>query len=197
MDGYPKTVRVRGGLDLIVRPLEKKDFEELHRFFGTLPDGERLFLREDVTQREVVQRFIDELDYARTLPLLGLTGGRIVGNATLHRTRRGWMRHVGEVRVVVSREAQRHGVATALVRELCGQAITLGLDKLVAMVAQDQVGALLCFERLGFGREATLKSHVTDLAGQKRDLIVLANHTAELWHRMEDLILDREFQVEQ
>jgi RimJ/RimL family protein N-acetyltransferase len=196
MDGFPKSVRVRGG-ELSLRPLQRPDFEALHRFFTELPEADRLFLMYDVTKREAVQRFIDELDDKGALLLVAEHGGHLVGHAALRHPSHGWMRHVGEIRVVVAKDWQRHGVASALARELVAQATSRGLDKLVAMVAQDQVGALTCFERLGFSREASLKGHVMDLKGQKRDLIVLANHTAELWRRMEDLILDREFSVEQ
>ncbi|HEY3355557.1 MAG TPA: GNAT family N-acetyltransferase [Polyangia bacterium] len=196
MDGYPKTVRARG-LELTIRPLEPNDLDDLARFFRELPESERMFLRENVTDLAVVKRFVAELGDDHTLRLVAITDGRIVAHGALLRERPGWMRHVGEVRVIVAKEAQRRGVATVLVRELCSQAVARGIDKLVAMVPQDQTGALATFEKLGFSREATLRNHVLDLKGQKRDLLVLANHTAELWHRMEDMILDREFSVEQ
>lgn len=196
MDGYPKTVRVRG-LDLIIRPLVPSDLDGLTRFFRELPESERMFLRENVTDPAVIKRFIVEAADEHFVRLVGEADGRIVGHAALIRERPGWMRHVGDVRVVVAKDVQRHGVASALVRELCSQAVVRAIDKLMALIPQDHVGALRCFEKLGFSREATLRNHVLDLRGQKRDLLILVNHTAELWHRMEDLILDHEFSVEQ
>jgi RimJ/RimL family protein N-acetyltransferase len=196
MEGFPKTMRVKGGLEIVVRPLERSDEAELFRFFSSLPENERLFLRDDVTQREVVHRWIEELGSPELVRLVALREGRIVGDATLRRPARGWMRHVGEVRAVVAPESQRHGVASTLVRELCGQAVLCGLDKLVVMAAQDQAGALTSLERLGFVREAVLRNHVTDIRGKKRDLIIMANHTEELWHRMADMILDSESAVQ-
>jgi L-amino acid N-acyltransferase YncA len=195
MDVFPKTVRFRG-LELVIRPLAPTDFDALRRFFCDMSESERMFLREDVADPAVVKRFIDEISDEHVLRLLALSGGRIVGHSALIRERPGWMRHVGEVRVVVAKDMQRRGVASALVRELCAQAVVRGIDKLIAMVPQDHAPAKECFERLGFAREATLKNHVLDLRGQKRDLLVLVNHTSELWHRMEDLILDRELGVE-
>jgi L-amino acid N-acyltransferase YncA len=196
MDGFPKNVRVRG-LELAIRPLEPDDLDRLTRFFRELPESERMFLRENVTDPTVVRRFVDELGDDHVLRLIAVASGRVVAHGALIRERPGWMRHVGEVRIIVAKDMQRRGVATALVRELCSEAVVRGIDKLIALVPQDQAGALVVFEKLGFSREATLRNHVLDLRGQKRDLLVLANHTAELWHRMEDMILDREFNVEQ
>ena len=50
-------------------------------------------------------------------------------------------------------------------------------------------------EALGFQREAVLKDHVTDLRGRPHDLVIMTNYVAELWRKMEDAILDMEFQI--
>jgi RimJ/RimL family protein N-acetyltransferase len=192
MEGYPKSVRLRDGGEVIVRPLEPADREALLAFFRGLQAEDRLFLKEDVTDPAVVQRFFEELDYERVFPIVAWHGVRIVGDGTLHRQRRGWTRHVGEVRVVVARQFQRHGLAKVLVRELVARAQAVGLEKIEAQVLADQRGALRAFESLGFEREAVRRGHARDLAGHARDLVLLTNTVRGLWGKMEDLILDHD-----
>jgi len=153
-----------------------------------LPESEWLFLEEDVTDGEVVRRLARE---AGPAALVGTVEGRVAAWGVLRRPARGWMRHVGEVRAVVAPEHQRKGVAQALLRELVGQAVLQGVEKMIAMVAQGQPGALLAFEHLGFSREAVLHGHVRDVQGRTRDLHVLASHTRDLFDRM-DLMIDND-----
>jgi hypothetical protein len=58
-----------------------------------------------------------------------------------------------------------------------------------------QTSAINAMKALGFVREAVLKEHVTDLHGRPHDLVIMTNYVSELWRKMEDLILDTEFEV--
>lgn len=189
-EGYPKTVTLKDGRKVVIRPLEPRDEYTLKEFFLALPDEDRMFLREDVTKPEVVERFIRSLGEGTVYPLIAEYEGRIVGDATLHLNRYGWSRHVGQIRVVVAREFQRKGLGSALAKYIVRHAISLGLDKLVAEVVEDQTGAIRAFEKLGFAKEAVLKGHVKDIRGYKRDLVILANDVSHIWERMEALVAD-------
>jgi len=194
--GYPKTFHLKDGTEVLLRLMEKEDFEDLLAFFRSLPEEDRMFLKEDVTDPAVVKRWVDSLDYETVLPILAIIGGKIVGDATLHMQTHGWMRHVGEIRMVVAREYQGKGIGTVLARELFFNAVRLGLAKIEAMVMEDQVGAIKALQRLGFKKEATLKDGVLDLKGKKHNLIILSHNTDELWKRMEDMIIDTDMSME-
>ena len=170
--------------------MQPDDGPALLEFFRSLPVQDRLFLREDVTREEVVDRFVQHLDYERVLPLLAEHEGRIVGDGTLHRNQRGWASHVGEIRIVVDPAFQRLGLGTAIARLLVKVATGVGLDKLVAQVVDNQVGAKRAFGRLGFYPEAVLKGHVKDITGTRRDLVILANDVSQIWETMESLVSD-------
>jgi RimJ/RimL family protein N-acetyltransferase len=166
------------------------DGNRLLEFFRALPEEDRQFLKDDVTRPEVVDRFVRDLDYERIFPLLAEHGGAIVGDATLHRTKHGWSTHVAAIRMVVAAEFQRSGLATALAHNLVRHAVNVGVDKMVAEVVDNQVGARRAFAKLGFHEEAVLKGQVKDRHGVRRDLVIMANDVSHLWEAMEALVAD-------
>ena len=142
----------------------------------------------------MVKGFITALNHERVWSLVALKEqGQIVADATLHMTPRGWRRHVGEVRVVVSPAFHKVGLATSLIHELVNQASLRGLQKLEAQILDSQVGARMAFEHLGFREEGRLKGHAMDLDGRPHDLVLLTNTVDDLWNKMETMIADMDF----
>lgn len=191
MSSYPKKVRL-GSDEVEFRPATASDEEALVKFFSTIPEGDRLFLKEDVNDPAVIKRWMSNIDLDRIFPLLALHKGEVVGDGTLHRNPFGWSRHVGEIRAVVSPQWQHKGVGKALVHELVARAVDVGLEILEAHVLEGQHGAQRAFEGLGFHSETILKGRAKDQNGQKRNVLVMTNDVNELWRRMEDIIMDLE-----
>ncbi len=187
---YPLQALLRDGTQVAIRPMEAKDGPPVLEFFRALPEEDRLFLRDDVTSPEWLERFVSQIDFDTMVPLLAEQHGKVVGNAALYRTRHGWSAHVGEIRVAVARSFQRKGLGTVLARELVKLAVEAGIEKMVASVVDNQVGAKRAFEKLGFRPEAVLKGHVKDVHGAKRDLVLMANDVSHIWESMESLLRD-------
>jgi RimJ/RimL family protein N-acetyltransferase len=189
MEQFPRTIELRGGTRVVIRPLTKQDGPALLAFFAGLPDDDRLFLKEDVTKKEVIDRWIDELDFNKVFPIVAEKNAAIIGDATLHFNSYGWQRHMAEIRCVVSRKYQRKGLGTALMRELVSQAVEKGVVKISATMMNTQKSAQKVFEKLGFRKEAELKGFVTDIRGKAHNLVIMVNDVSDLWEKMEDLIL--------
>jgi GNAT superfamily N-acetyltransferase len=113
------------------------------------------------------------LDYGRVLPILAWDGVRVVGDATLHRRKKGWKSRVGDVRVVIDQDYRSKGLGTALIRELKSIGSRFALNYLVAEVVASQNLALKAFEKMGFERTASYPDFVTDWAGKTHGLEVL------------------------
>jgi len=190
IDGYPKTLALKTGEEIQLKILDQGDKDALLAFFRELPAKDKLFLKEDVTKPEVVQRWLDGMDFATILPVIAWYDGKIVGDATLHMDNLGWSQHVGEIRVVVAADFQQKGLGKAMVKNLVSHAIDAGLDKISAMVMENQHSARKAFERLGFEKEAVLRGHVRDTQGNKQDLIILSNDVSYIWNKMEELVSD-------
>ena len=187
---YPMEVPLRDGMVVRIRAMELKDGPAVLEFFRALPEEDRLFLRDDVTRPEWLDRFARQIDYNTLVPLVAEHGRKVVGNAALYRPLHGWSVHVGEIRVAVARSFQGKGLGTVLARELTRIAVEGGLEKLVASVVDNQIGAKRAFEKLGFRPEAVLKGHVKDIHGAKRDLVIMANDVSYIWEAMESLVQD-------
>lgn len=171
---YPREITLRDGTAVLLRPMSAQDGPALLDFFKRIPEDDRYYLKEDVTSPKVIERWCQELDYDRALPLLALVNGRIVADATLHRRRAGARKHVGEVRLVVDPHFRLRGLGTALIQELCAIAHDAGLERLTyeaAAGAQDL--AIQTAERLGFVRAATLPGYIKDRDGKPYDLVIL------------------------
>ncbi len=187
--GFPKEVTLRDETSVTLRPMVRPDKDALLDFFRRLPPEDRQFLKDDVTRAEIIEAWARGLDYDRVLPILAESEGRIVGDATLHRQVYGWMRHVGEIRVVTDAYYRRRGLASAMAREIFYLALQMGLDKMVAEMVADQIAAIKVFEKLGFQQEARLANHVVDLNGRKHDLVILTTDIAALMQKMQETFL--------
>jgi len=154
---YPKDVKLKDGSTVTLKPFERKDKEALFTFFQRLPEGDRLFLKDDVSDPSVIERWATELNYDRIYPLLAWKGNDIVADATLHKNLGGWMKHVGTIRIVVAKDFHRKGLGSLLANELFLHALKSGLEKVVAEVMESQPGAKRVFEKLGFKLEATFR----------------------------------------
>jgi len=165
---YPRSIE--GGLT--VRPMESADEEGLVEFFKRMPVDDRQLLKDDVTKSSVIRGWIQNLDYTNILPLLVFKDRRVVADATLHRDKRGWSRHVAEVRVSLDPEFRGRGLARMLLQEFIDLGPELNVAILTASVLDVQREAREMVESLGFLRIASLPQHAIDLAGVVHDVLV-------------------------
>jgi RimJ/RimL family protein N-acetyltransferase len=185
LDSFPASVALRDGSTVIITPFQPSCSGSLLSFYRHLPEEDRLVLRDDVTTADWAEAFLRKVETREVISLVAKCGGRIVGEATLYRTLHGWTRHVGEIRVSVATTFRRRGLATALATAQVRIATELGLEKIIVQVVDNQLPARRTFEKLGFHKEAVFPRHIMDMAGTKRDLIVLANDVSQIWAAME------------
>jgi RimJ/RimL family protein N-acetyltransferase len=178
---YPKEATLKNGTNIVVRPFERKDKDALFAFFQKMPEADRLFLKDNVTDPAVVERWATELNYDKVFPLLAWQGNDVIADATLHKSLGGWMKHVGTIRMVVAREFHKQGVGSIMANELFLHALKSGLEKIVAEMMETQQGAKKVFEKLGFRQEAVLHGHVRDQIGVRHDLLVLTKDLEDFW----------------
>jgi ribosomal protein S18 acetylase RimI-like enzyme len=165
--------------------------EALLRFFRALPESDRTFIKEDVTDPETVRSWsgADE-GGGRWIAVQRDGDGIAVTGYVAVRRLPGWSDHVGEVRLVVSPEHRGQGIGRDLARHALSQAVPWGLSKLVVEVVAEQQSALALFTDLGFTGEALLRDQIRDRSGRLRDLMVLAHHVGETWSGMATVGLD-------
>lgn len=175
MSGLPREITLPGGATATLRFLERTDRERFISFTQSLPDHDLLFLRSDITDPDVVDAWLDNIDLDRALTVVAETGGQIAGYGSLHYSMAPWSRHVGELRVLLEESARGKGLGRALAEAVFSLALEHGVEKIVANMTIDQQGAIATFEELGFKPEALLRDHVKDRHGEKHDLLVYSH----------------------
>ena len=159
-----------------IRELEHRDAAAVERFLTRVPEGDRMFFKENVEDPDVVA--------AWTQPgaerALAVEGGEVIGYVAVVPLQ-GWSSHVGEVRVIVDPAARGRGVGRALARHAVLTALELGLTKMIVEVIADQEATVAMFRSLGFDPEALLADHVRDQNGDLRDLMLMAHSVEESW----------------
>lgn len=191
---YPKEVALSDGSRVWLRPTLPADRDRLFAFFKALPGKDRRYFKHDVSKRETISGWCDNLDYDLTLPILAVSrhgrGEKVVANGTLHTERHGWSVHVARIRLQVHPDYRMRGLGQAMLRELCDRAAMRGIDKIQAQVRADNKEGLRLLKKLGFRREGTFKKHAIAKDGTRHDVVLLFQDLEALWARMEDLNLE-------
>jgi L-amino acid N-acyltransferase YncA len=171
LDSYPKLLTLEDGTSVTIRPLERPDEPALLGFFQSVPEEERYWLREDVSDPEIIHRWLLDLNYDRVLPLVAERDGAIIADGTLHRRGFGARHLLGEVRLVVAPAYRSRGLGYAILTELMDIAQESGLDRIEAeIVAGAQSAAFEAIEQMGFEQAARLQGHLIGLDGERHDL---------------------------
>ena len=172
---YPIQITLRDGKQATIRLMEPSDTEKILKFAGQLPADDLLFLRIDITDRDVVKQWIANIESGTTVTLLVEIDGEIAAYASLHQDQARWTRRVGEVRINASPRFRGYGLGRRLAAEIFDLAKSLGLKKITAQMTPDQGAARTAFEHLGFQVEAVLTDWVEDRNGRPRDLLIMTH----------------------
>jgi L-amino acid N-acyltransferase YncA len=159
--------------------------DALLRFFESLPEGDLTFIKEEVTDPEVVRSWAGGSGPGGRWVAVDPAKDDEVSGYVAVRPLAGWSDHVGEVRLVVSPAHRGTGLGRELARRALVEAVNAGLSKLVVEIVAEQGAALALFTELGFTGEALLQDHIRDRNGELRDLMVLAHHVRDTWGRMD------------
>jgi RimJ/RimL family protein N-acetyltransferase len=193
-DAVEKRMTLKDGRSVTVRNMRPDDVERSYAFFCALPPEDRVYLRTDVTRRELVERRTTELDPRRAERVVVVHKDEIVADGTLELQGHGWGDNVAEVRLIIAKPWQRLGLGTLMARELFHLASRRRVDRIVVRLMRPQVGAHRIFRRLGFHEEFLIPEHVRDQDGHWQDLIIMRCSLDELWRDMEVEFANADFQ---
>ena len=171
---FPQIATLNDGHQVTIRPLQPDDDTALHQFFLRVPEEDRFYLNNDVTASEVIKEFTGNISLDVAIPLVAVSGDKIVADSTLHRSRRASRRHVGELRIVVDIEYRGRGLGARLIDELIQLGVELGLERLVfELVDRREMPAIQAAKAAGFEQVAVLEGRIRDMYGIMQDLVIL------------------------
>ena len=184
MKDYPKAIVTRDGASVLLRPVVPSDEEALRTFFASIPEEERWFLRENLSDPQLLHQWIEALDYDYTLPIVAVRedDGTVVANLRLYRSKSDSIRHLAHLRVMVLPAYRDLKVGSWMILDSVKLAMDLGIEKLIAeFVAGVEEGAIAAAKKLDFHQEAVLKDYVKDRQGRDRHLIIMVRNLCRDW----------------
>ena len=168
-----RTIVLKDGRAVHIRPLMPADAEASLAFFNKLDPGERVYLRRDVTDPEVVLDRIRENDSCEVERLVAVHEDLIVADGSFEHERYGWGEKIAQIRLIVAPDFRRSGLGTVLARLLYVIANNQDVARINVRMLRPQAAARDIFRRLGFREEYVLPDHVRDLEGNLQDLILM------------------------
>jgi L-amino acid N-acyltransferase YncA len=170
---YQKETELKDGTKLLLRPMTAEDQDGLYEFFQSVAKDVARYLRNDVGSRLVVEKWAQNLDYEKTLPILALKDDVIIADATLNRRRFGWKWHLGTVRVFVHKDYRDVGLGHLMIEETVDISYKLGIEKLIAEIPDTSTAAINAFIASGFYRAAVIPNMVKDRENMPVDVAVM------------------------
>ncbi|MEA2089201.1 MAG: GNAT family protein [Thermoproteota archaeon] len=157
---YEKTVTLRDGTEVLLRPELSTDTNMLWEMFSTLSRRSLRFLVRPFT-RERVEAWTSNINYEKALPILGVVKEgdktRIVASATLSFHAEPSLIHKAWLGIAVHDDYQNRGLGAALTRFILEIARKKGLKKVYLRVSRGNKRAVHVYEKCGFKTEAVLK----------------------------------------
>lgn len=182
---YPCSLRL-SDLEVGLRLMTADDEEKVLAFSRSLPEHDLLFLPVDLTQREAVRAWIQDIESGRTVTVLAEVDGELAGYCSLQRSELLWIRHLGEIRLLIASKYRGQGLGSELAHQVFELARATDLHKLMVNMMSTQRDAQALFHRLGFIPEAMLNDWVIDRAGRMHDLIVMSREVVDVELEDED-----------
>jgi ribosomal protein S18 acetylase RimI-like enzyme len=173
-----------------IRKVSPGDADRLTKFFAGVPEDDRTFFKEDLTDPDTMRSFTS---VGRGLRLIALDDAGEIGGYVRVLPGTGLSSHVGEIRLVVAGNHRRAGFGRDLARRALVDSVReLGLRKLFVEVAAEQEPAIRMFQKIGFTPEAILRDHLRDRRGKMQDLVLLCHLVEDNWAGLRGLGVDQE-----
>ena len=173
LEKFPITVDADGGLQCEIRPLTENDEKLIGEFYLTVPEHERLFIKERLTDGHVFHEWCEHIDVDANLTLLAISNEKVVAEATLHQRQGGWKSHIGLVSELTHPDHRGIGLSKILLAEIVEIARHAGLYRLEAEFTGDRTIAIKEFAMAGFTELVRLPNYVKDIDRNFYDYVLM------------------------
>ena len=170
---FPISLKLRDGTAIVVRPIGRRDETRLRKFLLKVPEEERLFIKQPLSNPAVVRNWCRNPDFERNLPLLMLHGQKVIAEATLHQRIGGWKRHIGLISFLTDPDYRGRDVSKILVSKLIEIARSCGLRRVEAELNGERKIALQVLAQLGFSKLMHLPDYVLDMTAITHDYVLM------------------------
>lgn len=179
---YPKEIVLKGGREVILRPIEDADQSGLCRFYMGLNPLMRWYMKADPCQPAEVEKWIRNHRNGRAFSIVADIEGRIVAHASLLMRPYGGRRHVARLRVYVAEDFRRMQLGTWMVFDLVRYAMNKGMEMIrTDFVVGVEDTAIKAVRKLDFITEGIIKNYVKDEEGNYHDYQIMIKRLHREW----------------
>lgn len=166
---YRQVVTLRDGARVLLRPLVSADRKAMLDLFLAVPFEERRFMRHDVNDPEVINGWVDHIDYDKVFPLVAVIAERIVGIGTLH-FNEGPGKHRCELRIFLAKDFRQRGLGNKMIQALIEHAKRLGIYMVEVQIVSEHVETIKAMHKTGFKTICTFEDYYMLPDGELRDV---------------------------
>jgi len=159
IEAWSKEVTLKDGARVLLRAERKTDLEPLWDMYSTLSENSLRNVPDRYTH-ELITRWVEGLDYERSLPILAFDAMhpvRVVASSILHFSAREETRHKAEFGIVVHDDFQGQGLGTLLTRLMVEIGRARGLKKIGLSVYAHNEAGIHVYKKCGFDVEGLLR----------------------------------------
>ena len=172
IDNYPIKRPLKNGSECTIRPLREDDEEAFGNFMLSVPEEERLFIKNRVTDKVIFHEWCTHIDFESNLPLLAIDDGKIVADATLHQRSGGWKRHIGLASFLTHPDYHQLGLVAHLAVVMVEIAMQCGMTRIEVELIGERTNAQQTLMEAGFTELLRLRNYVTDMHGGLHDYVL-------------------------
>jgi len=158
------------GKRIAFRAERKDDLKSIWKMYSTL--GKQSIENLPPISKNLVERWVKNQDFDKTLVIVALHEDMVVGRAVLHFGEHDSINHKGEFGVVVHDDFQGLGIGSKLTEIMIGFAQSKGLRKVFLEVFSGNDVAIHVYEKFGFVSEGLFRDHYF-FRNQFYDVIVM------------------------
>lgn len=185
-----KKETIANGMEVSLRLLVMEDLDKLMSFYTALPFEDRQYLKVDVTNRGIVEKRLKRILENRAARVIAVHDDNIIAEGELFIADDDWHRDEGEIRVIVSRDFQRKGIGTVIMKELYNLALENKIERVIAKMMKPQTGFQFILKKFGFQEQNVLTSYATDQAKKRQDMLIMTCEMRDFWSELKETLKD-------
>jgi len=189
-----KIETLKDSTKVAIRNLTIDDLDKLMKFYRSLPQEDRKYLRVDVTDRNIVKQRIKSAELGNIVRIIAVHGDDIVADGALEIAAEEWRKHQGELRIIVAKKFQHKGLGMIMMRELYFLAVQKKVEKIIVKMMRPQIAARTICRKLGFREELLIPDYVRDLTGKTQDLVIMTCEIKDFWKELDHFYIDSDWQ---
>jgi len=168
---------------ITIRPLAaKKDSHALDAFFSTLNDEDLLAIHIEKARPETMNAFTRMVQSRQINSVVAQEkDGSIIGFAMLKIPLSGWLRNIGQIKLVVHPKFRKQGIARRIIHAIFQVSLKENTHTIMIELLPGRTEVEKAVQQLGFQHLAVLEGLANDMVGRRTDLHVYTLDINAFW----------------